>query len=240
MRQAAARPADRAMPAGSAPGRPGAAGWGCRRGTRPSAGLAAQRRAVHRQDTETRRAQRHVLGRVAMQRAQGAVQVQQRGRARVGMRQPSQRDLRVRGCGGGLQQALVVQLPGHGRLSAWRRGRRQQRDLPLPLIQPGAALPAGQMPKQIFQWTAGVLDGYRGKYDSKVPLNFNGVAPGAMVSLGWQFNRQLSVAAHALGDAGVMIQLADDLRRPLTSWPAAGRPTRPWPAGSCRSTPRRG
>lgn len=67
-------------------------------------------------------------------------------------------------------------------------------------------------PKLFFQWSVGVLYGYKGKYKSKVPLNLNGFAPGGVVSLGWQFDARRSVALHALGDAGVMIQLGYDWR----------------------------
>ncbi|MDO8419685.1 MAG: hypothetical protein Q7S90_06585 [Rubrivivax sp.] len=62
-----------------------------------------------------------------------------------------------------------------------------------------------------FQWSAGVLYGYRGEFKDKVPLNFHGFAPGALVTLGWQFGRHSSVAVHALGDAGLMFQFAYDL-----------------------------
>ncbi len=63
-----------------------------------------------------------------------------------------------------------------------------------------------------FQWSVGVIYGYVGRFKNKVPLNYGGFAPGALVSLGWQFNAQTSVAVHALGDAGVMLQLAYDFR----------------------------
>lgn len=85
--------------------------------------------------------------------------------------------------------------------------------------QPSAYLYIGQrtqglltQPKLFFQWSAGLLYGYRGKYENKVPLNVNGFAPGALVTLGWQFDKQTSVAVHALGDAGLMLQLAYDIR----------------------------
>ena len=63
-----------------------------------------------------------------------------------------------------------------------------------------------------FQWSAGLLYGYVGKYKSKVPLNVAGFSPGALVTLGWQFNPQWSLAVHALGDAGLMFQIGYDLR----------------------------
>lgn len=67
-------------------------------------------------------------------------------------------------------------------------------------------------PRLFGQVSGGLLYGYRGKYEDKVPLNHKGFAPGALVSLGWQFNKEYAVAAHLLGDAGVMLQLSLDLR----------------------------
>ena len=61
------------------------------------------------------------------------------------------------------------------------------------------------------QLSGGLLYGYRGKYQSKVPFNHNGYSPGALASAGWQITRQLSLTAHAYGDAGVMFQLGWDL-----------------------------
>lgn len=66
--------------------------------------------------------------------------------------------------------------------------------------------------KLFFQWTAGILYGYKYPYEDKVPFNNNGFAPGATVSLGWQFTREFSMQAIALGAAGLMIQVAFDLR----------------------------
>jgi hypothetical protein len=40
----------------------------------------------------------------------------------------------------------------------------------------------------------------------------NGFSPGALVSMGWQFERRASAAVHLLGDAGLMLQLSWDLR----------------------------
>jgi hypothetical protein len=65
-------------------------------------------------------------------------------------------------------------------------------------------------PSLYFQWSVGVMYGYVGKYQSKVPLNVNGFSPGALVSLGWQANRDWSFTVHALGDAGLMFQIAYD------------------------------
>ena len=62
------------------------------------------------------------------------------------------------------------------------------------------------------QWSAGLLHGYKGKYQTKVPLNFGGYSPGLLVSAGWKFNERMSMALHLLGDAAVMLQLAYDFR----------------------------
>jgi hypothetical protein len=67
--------------------------------------------------------------------------------------------------------------------------------------------------EQLFgQVSAGVLYGYVGQYKDKVPLNYKGFSPGLLASLGWQLNRQTSVAVHLLGDAGLMVQIAYDWR----------------------------
>ena len=85
--------------------------------------------------------------------------------------------------------------------------------------QPSAYLYVGKRWNRLFgveelfgQATAGLLYGYRGKYEDKVPLNNNGFSPGALVSMGWQFNKQFAVTGHLLGDAALMIQLSYDLR----------------------------
>jgi hypothetical protein len=67
-------------------------------------------------------------------------------------------------------------------------------------------------PSVFFQWSAGIMYGYVGKYQSKVPLNVKGFAPGALLTLGWKYDRNTSFAVHALGDAGLMFQLSYDLR----------------------------
>lgn len=66
--------------------------------------------------------------------------------------------------------------------------------------------------KLFFQWTAGILYGYKEPYEDKVPFNVNGFSPGATVSLGWQFTRTFSAQAILLGAAGMMFQVAIDLR----------------------------
>lgn len=66
-------------------------------------------------------------------------------------------------------------------------------------------------PALFFQWSVGIMYGYVGQYQSKVPLNVGGFSPGALVGLGWKLDRQWSLAAHLLGDAGVLFQIAYDL-----------------------------
>jgi hypothetical protein len=85
--------------------------------------------------------------------------------------------------------------------------------------QPSAYLYAGKRfttlfgePQLYAQATAGLMYGYRGKYQHKVPLNHNGYSPGAVVSLGWQVDSRFSATAHLLGDAAIMLQLAYELR----------------------------
>ncbi|MCY7316204.1 MAG: ABC transporter ATP-binding protein [Rubrivivax sp.] len=67
-------------------------------------------------------------------------------------------------------------------------------------------------PQLFGQVSAGVLYGYVGKYKNKVPLNVGGFSPGALVSLGWQFDARTSASVHLLGDAGFMVQLSWDWR----------------------------
>ncbi len=67
-------------------------------------------------------------------------------------------------------------------------------------------------PQLFGQLSGGLMYGYRGKYQDKVPFNYNGFSPGALASIGWQFNRQVSLTVHAVGDAAVMFQFGWDFR----------------------------
>lgn len=85
--------------------------------------------------------------------------------------------------------------------------------------QPSAYLYVGKrfpamfgVPELFGQVSGGMLYGYRGAYEDKVPLNNNGFSPGALVSLGWQFDKKTALTAHMLGDAAIMFQLSIDLR----------------------------
>ena len=65
---------------------------------------------------------------------------------------------------------------------------------------------------QLFaQWTAGVLYGYKGEYKDKVPLNHNGVSPGLVLSVGWQFTPAYSAQLNVLGNSALMFQVSMDL-----------------------------
>ncbi len=67
-------------------------------------------------------------------------------------------------------------------------------------------------PKWFGQLSGGLMYGYRGEFQNKVPLNYKGFSPGALVTLGWQFHKDGAAAVHMLGDAGMMLQLSWDLR----------------------------
>lgn len=58
-----------------------------------------------------------------------------------------------------------------------------------------------------FKWTAGLLYGYKGAYENKVPLNYKGFSPGAIVALAYEFKPGWSVQVDALGTAALMFQL---------------------------------
>ncbi len=135
--------------------------------------------------------------------------------------------------GPGHWRALVSPFSAHFRYSAehryvWGLGVERQRSddwlggasyFSNSFGQPSAYLYVGKRfgalfgQEQLFaQASGGMLYGYRGAYKNKVPLNYNGFSPGALVSLGWQFNKTSSATLHMLGDAGVMVQLAWDLK----------------------------
>ncbi|HSQ73883.1 MAG TPA: ABC transporter ATP-binding protein [Rubrivivax sp.] len=85
--------------------------------------------------------------------------------------------------------------------------------------QPSAYLYVGQRlegiswaPQFFAQWTGGLMYGYRGKYEDKVPLNNNGFSPGLLLSVGWAFDKHFSTQMNLLGSAGLMWQLSYDFR----------------------------
>ncbi|MDH5540993.1 MAG: hypothetical protein OEY03_16435 [Rhizobacter sp.] len=62
--------------------------------------------------------------------------------------------------------------------------------------------------KLYFQWTAGLMYGYKGEFQDEVPLNFKGFSPVVVVSLGWQFTPKYSVQVNLLGFAAAMVQVS--------------------------------
>jgi len=85
--------------------------------------------------------------------------------------------------------------------------------------QPSAYLYVGQRYGNLFaieplfaQWSAGLLYGYKEPFEDKVPFNYNGFSPGAVVSLGWQFTKQFSAQANLLGFSALMFQVSIDFR----------------------------
>ena len=85
--------------------------------------------------------------------------------------------------------------------------------------QPSGYLYFGQHYADLFsvdklfaQWTVGLLYGYKDPYEDKVPFNHNGVSPGAVLSVGWQFTPEFSMQANLLGTAGMMLQMSIDFR----------------------------
>ena len=68
------------------------------------------------------------------------------------------------------------------------------------------------MERLFAQVAAGVLFGYRGLYSDKVPLNYSGFSPGAVLSVGWQFTPMWSVQLNLLGNSAAMLQVSADFR----------------------------
>jgi hypothetical protein len=67
-------------------------------------------------------------------------------------------------------------------------------------------------PSMYLQWSGGILYGYTGKYQTKVPLNYGGFSPGFVPSLGFKVTPRTSLQYNLLGDAGVMFQITHDWR----------------------------
>jgi len=85
--------------------------------------------------------------------------------------------------------------------------------------QPSAYVYLGQrhgdllgQPRLFAQWSAGMMYGYRGKYQHMVPLNSNGFSPGLLLSMGWAFDERSTAQLNLLGTAGLMLQLSYELR----------------------------
>jgi hypothetical protein len=63
-----------------------------------------------------------------------------------------------------------------------------------------------------FKWTAGLLYGYVKPYEKKVPLNYNGFSPAAIIAFSYDFAPEWSAQVNVLGTAALMFQLNMDLR----------------------------
>lgn len=77
--------------------------------------------------------------------------------------------------------------------------------------QPSVYVYAGQQFNQLFdnprlflKVTGGILYGYVGRYQNKVPLNSNGFSPAIIPSLGYKLNEHDSLQIKLLGTAGMM------------------------------------
>ena len=59
-----------------------------------------------------------------------------------------------------------------------------------------------------WQWTVGPVYGYVAPYNRKVPLNYRGLSPVVIPSLGYRLNDKASVQFTLLGNSALMLQLA--------------------------------
>jgi hypothetical protein len=64
------------------------------------------------------------------------------------------------------------------------------------------------VPQLYFQWSVGLLYGYKPPYQHRVPLNVDGFSPAAVVSIGWQIDDQFAVQLNKVGASGTMLQLS--------------------------------
>ena len=78
--------------------------------------------------------------------------------------------------------------------------------------QPSGYVYAGQQFNRLFgqpalfaKVSAGILYGYVGHYQDKVPLNYRGFSPAVIPSMGYKFGEHDSVQLQVLGTAGVML-----------------------------------
>ena len=85
--------------------------------------------------------------------------------------------------------------------------------------QPSAYLSAGQRFSGIanveplyVQVSGGLLYGYKEPYQNKVPLNYKGFSPGAVLAVGWQFTPAYSAQLNFLGNSALMLQFSFDIR----------------------------
>ncbi len=67
-------------------------------------------------------------------------------------------------------------------------------------------------PKLYVKWTAGILYGYRGEYQHKVPLNYGGFSPAIVPALGWEFDSKQQIQFNLLGLNGMMLQFTQPFK----------------------------
>lgn len=67
-------------------------------------------------------------------------------------------------------------------------------------------------PRLYAKWTAGLLYGYRGKYEDKVPFNHGGFSPAIVPALGWEFEGKQQMQVNLLGFNGLMLQFIQPLK----------------------------
>ncbi len=60
-------------------------------------------------------------------------------------------------------------------------------------------------PRLTAKVTAGIIYGYTGQYEDKVPLNWNGFAPGLIPSLGYKLTEHDALHVMVLGGAGYIL-----------------------------------
>ena len=115
------------------------------------------------------------------------------------------------------RQVLLALQPrgGPSRPMAGGGGLLQQQLQPEvrgPLRREGGLGPGRGRAGRDLKVTGGVILGYKGQYQNKIPYNHDGVAPGLLPSLGYQrgpWNAQLNV----LGFAGLVVTVGYDLAR---------------------------
>jgi hypothetical protein len=69
------------------------------------------------------------------------------------------------------------------------------------------------IPEQWYvKWAAGLLYGYKGKYEDKVPFNKDGYSPGLILSLGRRIAESSQFQFNLLGNNGLMFQINTELK----------------------------
>lgn len=61
-------------------------------------------------------------------------------------------------------------------------------------------------PNLFVKVTAGMIYGYRGKYEDKIVFNYNGFSPAIVPSIGWESGGKYQVQLNLLGVNAVMLQ----------------------------------